>query len=345
MEKTLQKTQRNYLWDNIKTFLIFTVVIGHCFENFVVKNDIINAVDYWIYTFHMPAFLFVSGYWSKGYCKNGKCKSEKVGNFIAYFAVFQVVFYLIYFILGSSRSFNFFFAEIGLWYLLAMIAYYLLIPLAEKLPAYIVLPVLIFLGLTIDTLESAGTFLSASRTFVFAPFFFMGYYTPEKLIIKLRSLKFRYVIGIASAVLSVAIWGTILLVWSRDMLPMRMFYGKHSFAAMGFTDLQGVGLRIIAWTISLLMILSLLLLFSEKKNALSYIGKNTLPIYILHFIPFIILRGTGINSLIPINSLTQGIIHGVAGIGMTFLFAMPVFNYPFVWIQKLTSKIFSLKST
>ena len=58
------KTQSNRIayWDNLKAILIFLVVLGH-----IVPEC--GAITYWlrfaIYTFHMPAFVFVSGFFSK----------------------------------------------------------------------------------------------------------------------------------------------------------------------------------------------------------------------------------------------------------------------------------------
>lgn len=56
--------ERNYLFDNLKFLLIVLVVFGHSLEEISLAQDyaIIRA---WIYSFHMPAFVFISGYFSK----------------------------------------------------------------------------------------------------------------------------------------------------------------------------------------------------------------------------------------------------------------------------------------
>lgn len=58
--------ERNYLFDNLKFLLIVLVVFGHSLEEISLAQDyaIIRA---WIYSFHMPAFVFISGYFSKVY--------------------------------------------------------------------------------------------------------------------------------------------------------------------------------------------------------------------------------------------------------------------------------------
>ena len=137
MNTLIKHKERNYLWDNIKTILIFMVVIAHFLGTFPVNDLISDGINYWINTFHMPAFLFVSGYLSKGFCKNGKVYSEKVAKFIAYYVVFQVIFYLyLKLFFTPDKTFSLFVPNIGLWYLASLIAFYLMIPLVERMPAY-----------------------------------------------------------------------------------------------------------------------------------------------------------------------------------------------------------------
>ena len=56
--------QRNSLIDSIKFVLIFFVVLGHALE---LNRDIaLNMKAYsFIYSFHMPAFIMLSGYFAK----------------------------------------------------------------------------------------------------------------------------------------------------------------------------------------------------------------------------------------------------------------------------------------
>ena len=56
----------SYLVDNIKVLLIFLVVFNHIIAFQLVKVDVIvRYVWYAITIFHMPAFVFLSGYLSK----------------------------------------------------------------------------------------------------------------------------------------------------------------------------------------------------------------------------------------------------------------------------------------
>lgn len=59
--------KRIYKYDNVKAFLIFLVVIGHMTTDYVSDSHMVRWITLWIYSFHMPAFIFISGLVHKHY--------------------------------------------------------------------------------------------------------------------------------------------------------------------------------------------------------------------------------------------------------------------------------------
>lgn len=57
--------KRIALWDNLKFLLIIFVVIGHYTQQFRADNETLQRIYIFIYSFHMPAFIFVTGLFSK----------------------------------------------------------------------------------------------------------------------------------------------------------------------------------------------------------------------------------------------------------------------------------------
>lgn len=49
--------QRSSRFDNLRALLILLVVFGHCQE--LIQKNLLYRV---IYSFHVPAFIFLSGY-------------------------------------------------------------------------------------------------------------------------------------------------------------------------------------------------------------------------------------------------------------------------------------------
>lgn len=345
---------RNYMWDNMKGFLILTVVVGHLLHSFTCTPDtsgISYNFAYWIYTFHMPAFLFVSGYWAKSYCKNGVVRPKKVAYLIGYYVVFQLIFLTVdKLFFNPQRNYTFFDAMIGLWYLMAMVMYYLVLPVFERLKPYIGIPIVVILSLLIGCETDAGGFLSASRTFVFAPYFFVGYYTSEKIIEKICNLKFKFLWGILCVSSSISIWLFANKIFPQDllnkfdMITLNLFYGHSHYKKMGFTGTEGFTMRIVSYIIAGLMILGLILLTPKFKTAIAHLGKNSLPIYLFHLIlilVFVRILGKGIE-LIVIDSALKGGLLSLAGVALAVLLSLKPFTYPFKWIQKLVDIIYDL---
>lgn len=70
MTKRLLNDKRDLRWDMIKAVAIFLVVLGHCIQtmDLLWQQNVVQRV---IYSFHMPLFMFVSGYFavnSKSVC-------------------------------------------------------------------------------------------------------------------------------------------------------------------------------------------------------------------------------------------------------------------------------------
>ena len=62
----------NYFIDNLKVILIFLVVFGHLIERYIDTNLTLRGLYMFIYTFHMPLFIFVSGFLPKNIYKSRK---------------------------------------------------------------------------------------------------------------------------------------------------------------------------------------------------------------------------------------------------------------------------------
>lgn len=56
--------ERDYFFDNLKAVLIYLVVLGHFLLPIRGANPLVE-VKRLIYVFHMPLFVFVSGYFAK----------------------------------------------------------------------------------------------------------------------------------------------------------------------------------------------------------------------------------------------------------------------------------------
>lgn len=155
--------ERDYFFDNLKAVLIFLVVLGHFLLPIHGDNPLV-VVKRLIYVFHMPLFVFISGYFAKKIYKNGQYNFKKILYLLKAYVVFVVAIQVVYAIAGFEKFTEIdFFSQSGApWYLFAMIVWYLTIPLVRKCKAVPVLLLTVVLALTAGYFKNVGDFLCLS---------------------------------------------------------------------------------------------------------------------------------------------------------------------------------------
>jgi fucose 4-O-acetylase-like acetyltransferase len=163
--------------DSVKYWLIVLVITGHVFQCFKGIPTCKLMWD-WIYLFHMPLFIFISGYFSQK-------KSKKVLKTIIWKLVEPLIIYQIiglFFIVHSFTVIDIITPCWVLWYLLSLIYWRLMLQIIpEKVlnkPKFI-----LSIALCISVLAGFLPFndiLAIQKTLSFLPFFFLGYYMRGK---------------------------------------------------------------------------------------------------------------------------------------------------------------------
>jgi len=97
--------KRDSYFDNAKILLIFLVVFGHFIQSYIDMNLFISYMYNFIYTFHMPAFIIISGFFAKGIYEKGYIwKLTK--KLILPYVLFQVIYGFFYYFLHGKETFK-----------------------------------------------------------------------------------------------------------------------------------------------------------------------------------------------------------------------------------------------
>lgn len=158
--------ERDAYFDNLKGILISLVVIGHLIEPFYFKSKFIEIIYTFIYTFHMPAFVFLSGLFFKPDLK-------KAFYFFKLYLVFQLLkLGLNHFIFSEEITLSsFLYPTWTLWYLLSMSFWYVLGYFNQKIKISIIG---IFIISLLVGFVPINDILSFQRTFTYLGFFVLG---------------------------------------------------------------------------------------------------------------------------------------------------------------------------
>lgn len=155
--------------NKVKGILIILVIIGHVLQ--LGEDRFSTTVINWIYTFHMPLFIMVSGYLTNTISPRYKKGTLKL---LETYFVFQILRSIIE---GNFDLHSFMIPRMALWYLLSLVYWrilmYFLINIMKISGA-----LLLFISLIISIVSvffPYTTQLSFQRTFAFFPFLVCGY--------------------------------------------------------------------------------------------------------------------------------------------------------------------------
>ena len=155
---------RLYFFDNAKFILIFLVVLAHSTSS-LRSNAFVSVLWAVINYFHMPAMIFISGFFAKSYIsKSREIKVQRVATYAILFFVVQMCYFLYQkYVLGGDITFSVINARSALWFLQCLIGWHVILPVLNYFKPGYVLIVGVLLGLLIGYENDAGNFLSISR--------------------------------------------------------------------------------------------------------------------------------------------------------------------------------------
>ncbi|GAA0118246.1 acyltransferase family protein [Clostridium perfringens] len=301
------KTQtRNYLIDNSKGLLIFLVVLGHSLEFIRKDYEVARLLYVFIYEFHMPVFVFISGYLSKNVEKG---RRNAVRNFLTPFLLFNIIWNLItlagpLFLRGkftklpNEQAFSFFTPGWALWYIFAMFLWKILLPDLLKFKNIFILSIVA--GIFVKLSGEFGSYMALSRTITFAPFFLAGYYSSEEKLKRFRKFTRFNIINKVPSILILIIGVLIALIFvNYSNIADEFFWADRSYSNFNIKIFTGILLYIAVYIIGFAFVYVFINLMPENQTFLSKIGKNTLSVYFLH--TYFIGSILGLTSLMSSN--------------------------------------------
>lgn len=273
--------ERNAYFDNAKLLLIFTVVFGHMIQPYTVDSKGINTIYLWMYTFNMPAFIFLAGFFAKG-SENMRYIINLAKKILFPYIIFQLLYTGFYFFIGKDDwQTSLFYPHWSLWFLLSLFSWHILLQWFKKLPVKISLFTAVLIGLMIGYIDNIGHLFSLSRTFVFFPFFLLGYWLTKDqvMVLKRESLKIISIIIIALVA---------LIIYEVPEFNVGWLLASKSYDTLGVPTFGGL-VRMLVYFISTLMAVSVLAWVPVREYRMTKLGARTLYVYLLHgfFIQFL----------------------------------------------------------
>src|SRR5699024_4554359 len=169
--------ERDHYFDNARFFLIVLVVFGHLLRSYINDNHLIKALYMFIYSFHMPAFVLISGFFAKSVGKPGYIKKITIKLLLPYL-IFQVFYVLCSYVIKrrDTCAARRFYHQCAMWLLDSLFSWHIILHFVRKFNAYATFIIATLIGLLVGYFDFINAKLRLSRTFVFFPIFLLGYY-------------------------------------------------------------------------------------------------------------------------------------------------------------------------
>lgn len=267
--------QREYLYDNVRVVLIFLVIVGHCMELFggSVWSGRIYRI---IYSFHMPAFIFLTGYFAKFHPR--KIVLGQIWPYLI-FQTCYLVFQQMYVEGADKVTLQYTTPHWMLWYLFAIIGYELLLPLLEtdsRFRQVVEIVAIFVLSLLAGYDQTVDYYMSLSRFFTFWPFFLLGHYARKNKVFftNLPVIRRRGALIISLVIIC---FGSYQI--NAEKLKKVILYGSKCYEVAESTAMIRAGLFVLAlaWIIVLFSVIS-----RRRIPGVTGFGQRTFYIYLLH---------------------------------------------------------------
>lgn len=310
--------ERVALWDNVKFLLMITVVVGHFINRDLGSSHLYRSAYIFIWSFHMPLFIFISGLFHK----NKNIKEKAVSYFSIYF-VLKICFLVLKMITHQKFKFELF-SEDGLpWFLFATAVFIIITYLLRDFDKRYILVISVILGLFCGYDKNIGDFLVLSRIIVFYPFYLLGtMVSKEKIEALAKKLPVK---ALAGAV--ILAWGFVCFFLTDKIYVIKpLLSARNPFNAtlIEYGFLYRAGVYALAAVIGLCFIL---ITPTVKLGKITTFGQRTLQVYFWHNLIIKFAVDIGIFELFSVSGPLK-LVWALLGIPLTFILSLNIFKYP-----------------
>lgn len=262
-------------FDNAKGILILFIILAHvlslCSKYYNYNDDFFKFAA----LFMLQCFFFISAYFSS---KSKTSKYKRIMSILKTYLLWQTIITIYYAFVLKIIDFNlnYFIPRYTLWFLITLIFYNLFEFALEKVNYKIMLPISIIVGLLVGFIPWIGATLSLSRTFVFFPFYVLGYYARNlKILSKITEKKVKIITIILSLII------LLLILNYNDILSIKILKGKFNYYDISnINPIVACGQRILFYIASTIVSIAFLNLIPKSQSFLTVLGRNTLYIYL-----------------------------------------------------------------
>lgn len=270
-------TQRDAFFDNAKYLAIVLVAMGHSWELFKGGSRTAEALYLFVYAFHMPAFIIISGYFSRNFDLRPDHVKRLVTGVVVPYVVFETAYSLFNAAVGDAPDHPISLTDPWYltWFLAALFVWRLTTPIWRVLRMPLALALVIAALAT--TSPNIGGSLDLQRVLQFLPFFVLGLgLKPEHFHVMRRRETRILSVAVVLGALSFAYWA------AGAGLDPSWLYHRTSAQQMGAPWWAGPVMTVVLFCVSVLLTACFFAWVPRRRTWFTALGAGTLYGYLLH---------------------------------------------------------------
>ncbi len=311
--------QRDAFFDNAKYLAIVLVALGHSWEPIKGDSRILEAVYTVVYTFHMPAFIIISGFFSRSFDASPSRLKRLVTGVVVPYIVFESAYPLFKRWIDDDPS-----QEISLldpwyltWFLCALFIWRMTTPIWRMVRWP--LPLALGIAMAATVAPEIGNDLDLQRVLQFLPFFVLG--------LCMKAEHFDMVRTRTARILSVPVVAGALAFgwWAVPRMNTAWFYRRDAAQELHAPWWSGPVMVLAMFGCALLLTACFFAWVPRRHMWFTALGAGTLYGYLLHgfFVKAGDYQGWFEHGWLH-RPLGEIFVSVVAAVGVTLLCTSPV---------------------
>lgn len=312
--------RRDAYFDNVKYLAIVLVAVAHAWEPVMDGSRTTRALYMVVYTFHMPAFILVSGYFSRSFDMSAPKVKRLVTGVVVPYVLFETAYSLFKRYAGGVED-----TPITLldplfltWFLIALFIWRVTTPIWQSLRHP--LPVALAIAALASVTPGITDDLDLQRVCQLLPFFVLGLIMkPEHFqLIRRREVRMLSVPLVVGALL--------FAYWASPRMGLGWFYRSNSAQEMDFQWWAGPVMTLAMFGCALALTVAFLAWVPRRHMWFTVLGAGTICGYLLHGF---LVKGAGYYGLFDRYEWLTGplglvVVSLVAAVAVTLLCTPPV---------------------
>lgn len=267
---------RDPFFDNAKYLAIVLVAMGHSWEPLRDGSRAAGALYIFVYTFHMPAFMVISGYFSRSFKGTPAQLKRLVTGVAVPYILFETAYSLFKRVADDDPG-----HPISLldpwyltWFLLALFIWRLTTPLWKLVRWPVTLSLVI--AVLAEVSPEIGKDLDLQRVLQFLPFFVIGLSLKPEHFDLVRTKRARMLS------IPVILVGLVMAYWSVHRMTAVWFYHREAAQHLGAPWWLGVVMTLALFGCSMVLTACFLAWVPRRTMWFTKLGAGTLYGYLLH---------------------------------------------------------------